>query len=181
MEIIVDSANLAMILKSIKNFYCKDETRLIYKNVRIEVLNNNIRIIACDGYKLAYNSCEIIKGDNCNFIIPFFNIPKYASKNTIFFVEEESVTIDFGCYKISFKKVKEHFFDYKILTERKCETYKIAFNPKLLKKAFESFNDIVELEFDLNDNASAVIITNVKNKNNKAVVLPYKLNEKDYN
>ena len=57
----------------------------------------------------------------------------------------------------------------------------IIFNPKLLKKAFESFNDIVELEFDLNDNASAVIITNVKNKNNKAAVLPYKLSERDYN
>lgn len=179
-KVIVETSELKELLNSAKKYVSKDGIRPFYKNVKFECKKDSIRIVAISGYSLIADEVEVIKSNEFEIILPFFTIPKNAEKRTSIILKNKTITIDFGCYSISYKEVGEKFLDYKNIIREYKNNYTIRFNPKLLKEALEAFgSNVIELKFNLENNIEPVIITDVHKNKKQAMVLPCKKKEEE--
>lgn len=174
----VQTIDLKRVLNSIKKSVSKDYRRDLYTNIKIECDTKALRIISCDGYRLAYNQCLTIHSDKFECLIPFFLIPKNASEYTELVLENNILTIDFGIYKISYKVIEGDYLDYKKIIRNETN-FKIGFDPLLMKEILSTFKEPVELAFNINNNCAPVIISNSTDENHKAIVLPYRLKDSE--
>lgn len=177
MELIVETNKLKEVMNSVKKCILKNEAgREIYKNIQLKSNNNTLRIISCDGYRLACNECETIKSDSFECIIPYFIIPKGAAEETQMILENDYLTINFGIYKISFKTIKGDFIDHESIINKNTNFMR-GFNPSLLGEVLSTFKEPVKIEFDTTNDKGPIIISSSIKRNHKAIVLPFLIKE----
>ena len=178
MKAIVNTVDLKNAINSIKICVSKDAMRPVYNNIKLELRDKKVRVVSCDGFRLAYAEVSAELTGKGEAIIPLFSIPKYAEEKTNITVSNKYTTIDFGIYKITYKNNTGTYLDYEFLFNKREKEYNIGFDATLLKQVLGSFkNSKIELKFDAVDNKNAVVISDIEDKSKKAVVLPYKLRE----
>lgn len=164
-KVIIETENLKRALENVKNGVSKEEFRPAFTGIYIESEKTKLTMTTCDGYKLFTDNCEVLDGDDFNVIVPVFEIPKSAEKETIIEIDNEYATFNFGQEKHNYKIIEGEFIDWKPLFN-KANTFSIIFNAKYLQEALKSEKGEVRLEFS--DDVSPIFI------NGRKLVLPIK-------
>ena len=92
----------------------------VHKGIKFEVENNNLRLISCDGFRLAIRNETIeYAGDDMTFVVPaktLSEVIKLADnddENVTFSIGKKFILFEIGNYRIISRLLEGEFFNYK--------------------------------------------------------------------
>ena len=92
----------------------------VHKGIKFEVADNNLRLISCDGFRLAIRNEAIeYAGDDMTFVVPaktLSEVVKLADsddQNVTLSIGKEFILFEIGNYRIISRLLEGEFFNYK--------------------------------------------------------------------
>ena len=92
----------------------------VHKGIKFEVENNNLRLISCDGFRLAIRNEAIeYSGENMTFVVPaktLSEVIKLADdddSNITLSIGKKFILFEIGSYRIISRLLEGEFFNYK--------------------------------------------------------------------
>lgn len=115
----------------------------VHKGIKFEVKNNNLRLISCDGFRLAIRN-EVIEyaGEDMTFVVPaktLSEVVKLADnddENITFSIGKKFILFEIGNYRIISRLLEGEFFNYKNAIPAQSTT-KARVNVKLILDSVE--------------------------------------------
>ena len=115
----------------------------VHKGIKFEVENNNLRLISCDGFRLAIRN-EIIEyaGENMTFVVPAKTLSEVVKltddddTNITFSIGKKFILFEIGNYRIISRLLEGEFFNYKNAIPSESTT-KARVNLKLILDSVE--------------------------------------------
>ena len=119
------------------------EHKPVHKGIKFEVESNNLRLISCDGFRLAIRN-EVIEysGEDMTFVVPaktLSEVVKLADDddaNITFSIGKKFIHFEIGNYKIISRLLEGEFFNYKNAIPAESST-KARVNVKLILDSVE--------------------------------------------
>lgn len=115
----------------------------VHKGIKFEVENNNLRLVSCDGFRLAIRNETIdYSGENMTFVVPaktLAEVTKLADDDDadiIFSIGKKFILFEIGNYRIISRILEGEFFNYKNAIPSESST-KARVNLKLLLDSVE--------------------------------------------
>lgn len=115
----------------------------VHKGIKFEVENNNLRLVSCDGFRLAIRNETIdYSGENMTFVVPaktLAEVTKLADDDEadiIFSIGKKFILFEIGNYRIISRILEGEFFNYKNAIPSESST-KARVNLKLLLDSVE--------------------------------------------
>ena len=115
----------------------------VHKGIKFEVENNNLRLISCDGFRLAIRNEPIdYAGDDMTFVVPaktLSEVIKLADDdetNITFSIGKKFILFEIGNYRIISRLLEGEFFNYKNAIPSESST-KARVNLKLILDSVE--------------------------------------------
>ena len=115
----------------------------VHKGIKFEVENNNLRLISCDGFRLAIRNETIeYAGDDMTFVVPaktLSEVVKLADddeQNITFSIGKKFILFEVGNYRIISRLLEGEFFNYKNAIPAESST-KARVNLKLILDSVE--------------------------------------------
>ena len=115
----------------------------VHKGIKFEVENNNLRLISCDGFRLAIRNEAIdYAGDDMTFVVPaktLSEVIKLAEDDDAeitFSIGKKFIHFEIGSYKIISRLLEGEFFNYKNAIPSESST-KARVNLKLILDSVE--------------------------------------------
>ena len=115
----------------------------VHKGIKFEVENNNLRLISCDGFRLAIRNEAIeYAGDDMTFVVPaktLSEVVKLADddeQNITFSIGKKFILFEVGNYRIISRLLEGEFFNYKNAIPSESTT-KARVNLKLILDSVE--------------------------------------------
>jgi len=102
-----------------------NETKLVHKGIKVEVADNNIKLIAVDGYRMAIRSEDIdYKGEELSFVVPsktFSEVVKLINdpeKIINLGIGKRHIVFDVADYQIVSRLLDGEFLNYRTIIEQ---------------------------------------------------------------
>ncbi len=115
----------------------------VHKGIKFEVENSNLRLISCDGFRLAIRNEAIeYAGDDMTFVVPaktLSEVVKLADddeQNITFSIGKKFILFEVGNYRIISRLLEGEFFNYKNAIPAESST-KAKVNLKLILDSVE--------------------------------------------
>ncbi len=115
----------------------------VHKGIKFEVENNNLRLISCDGFRLAIRNEPIeYAGEDMTFVVPaktLSEVVKLADDdetNITFSIGKKFILFEIGNYRIISRLLEGEFFNYKNAIPSESST-KARVNLKLILDSVE--------------------------------------------
>lgn len=150
------------LMDKVNNSVCSDAARPILRKILIEVDEHNIKMVACDGYKM---SMAAAKHKTIYMSEPFSIMIEPINKAVLKGINEVWISRDndngyiagTGQYelKLIYIQAAEGYFDYKKVLQSNAytEAFEISFNAEKMIKILRAYksgrNNIVKLRFAL--------------------------------
>ncbi len=110
----------------------------VHKGIKFEVENNNLRLISCDGFRLAIRNEAIeYDGEDMTFVVPAKTLSEVCKlldddDNTVSFsIGKKFILFEVGAYRIISRLLEGEFFNYKNAIPAESST-KARVNLKLI-------------------------------------------------
>ncbi len=110
----------------------------VHKGIKFEVENNNLRLISCDGFRLAIRNEAIdYNGEDMTFVVPAKTLSEVCKlldddDNTVSFsIGKKFILFEVGSYRIISRLLEGEFFNYKNAIPAESST-KARVNLKLI-------------------------------------------------
>ncbi len=120
-----------------------NDIKPVHKGIKFEVENNNLRLISCDGFRLAIRNEAIdYAGDDMTFVVPaktLSEVTKLADddeQNISFSIGKKFILFEIGSYRIISRLLEGEFFNYKNAIPSESTT-KARVNLKLILDSVE--------------------------------------------
>ncbi len=130
------------------------DTKPVHKGIKFEVESSNLRLISCDGFRLAIRNEHIeYAGDDMTFVVPAKTLSEVIKlldnddENITFSIGKKFILFEIGSYRIISRLLEGEFFNYKNAIPSECAT-----------KARVSVKQII----DSVERASLLITTKIK-------------------
>ncbi len=121
----------------------------VHKGIKFEVENNNLRLISCDGFRLAIRNEAIeYSGDDMTFVVPaktLSEVIKLADndeENITFSIGKKFILFEIGNYRIISRLLEGEFFNYKNAIPAESLT-KARVNLKLILESVERISLLI--------------------------------------
>ncbi len=92
----------------------------VHKGIKFEVENNNLRLISCDGFRLAIrNEAVDYAGEDMTFVVPAKTLSEVVKltdddeANITFSIGKKFILFEIGSYRIISRLLEGEFFNYK--------------------------------------------------------------------
>lgn len=115
----------------------------VHKGIKFEVENNNLRLISCDGFRLAIRNEAIeYAGENMTFVVPAKTLSEVIKltdeddSNITFSIGKKFILFEIGNYRIISRLLEGEFFNYKNAIPSESTT-KARVNLKLILDSVE--------------------------------------------
>ena len=115
----------------------------VHKGIKFEVENNNLRLISCDGFRLAIRNETIeYAGDDMTFVVPAKTLSEVIKltdnddENITFSIGKKFILFTIGNYRIISRLLEGEFFNYKNAIPAESSTKAIV-NLKLILDSVE--------------------------------------------
>ena len=115
----------------------------VHKGIKFEVESNNLRLISCDGFRLAIRNEAIeYAGDDMTFVVPAKTLSEVVKltddddANIIFSIGKKFILFEIGNYRIVSRLLEGEFFNYKNAIPLESTT-KARVNLKLILDSVE--------------------------------------------
>lgn len=115
----------------------------VHKGIKFEVSNNNLRLISCDGFRLAIRNETIeFNGEDMTFVVPAKTLAEVTKltdddeANIVFSIGKKFILFEIGNYRIISRILEGEFFNYKNAIPSESST-KARVNLKLLLDSVE--------------------------------------------
>lgn len=115
----------------------------VHKGIKFEVENNNLRLISCDGFRLAVrNEAVEYSGENLSFVVPAKTLSEVVKlseddeQEITLSIGKKFILFEIGDYKIVSRLLEGEFFNYKNAIPAQCTT-KARVNLKLILDSVE--------------------------------------------
>ena len=115
----------------------------VHKGIKFEVENNNLRLISCDGFRLAIRNETIeYAGDDMTFVVPAKTLSEVIKltddddSNITFSIGKKFILFEIGNYRIISRLLEGEFFNYKNAIPSE-NTTKAIVNLKLILDSVE--------------------------------------------
>ncbi len=115
----------------------------VHKGIKFEVENNNLRLISCDGFRLAIRNEAIeYSGDDMTFVVPAKTLSEVCKladdeeQNITFSIGKKFILFEIGNYRIISRLLEGEFFNYKNAIPAESST-KARVNLKLIVDSVE--------------------------------------------
>ncbi len=115
----------------------------VHKGIKFEVENNNLRLISCDGFRLAIRNETIeYAGDDMTFVVPAKTLSEVVKltddddSNITFSIGKKFILFEIGNYRIISRLLEGEFFNYKNAIPSESTT-KARVNLKLILESVE--------------------------------------------
>lgn len=96
------------------------DTKPVHKGIKFEIENNNLRLISCDGFRLAIRNEAIdYAGEDMTFVVPaktLSEVIKLADndeENVVLSIGKKFILFEIGNYRIISRLLEGEFFNYK--------------------------------------------------------------------
>lgn len=121
----------------------------VHKGIKFEVENNNLRLISCDGFRLAIrNEAISYSGDNMTFVVPAKSLSEVIKltdndeENITFSIGKKFILFEIGNYRIISRLLEGEFFNYKNAIPAESLT-KARVNLKLILESVERISLLI--------------------------------------
>lgn len=179
------SYDLNKLLSDSRGFISKRDDRPLLNKIALyfNKEKQNVTAVATDLYRMSIKSISCMEVDEDFYVIVPSKLPFDDDEGDIIISREaEKIKFEsFSCNKIVYEEEGE-LVDYKKVMPNSDSKFRVAFNPILLGdtlKKCKNNKSVVILEFDLNNNDSAVVIK--VTENDIKLVLPCHLDLVDKN
>ncbi len=115
----------------------------VHKGIKFEVENNNLRLISCDGFRLAIRNEAIdYAGEDMTFVVPAKTLAEVCKladddeQNVTFSIGKKFILFEVGNYRIISRLLEGEFFNYKNAIPAESST-KARVNLKLILDSVE--------------------------------------------
>ena len=115
----------------------------VHKGIKFEVENNNLRLISCDGFRLAIRNETIeYAGEDMTFVVPAKTLSEVVKltddddANITFSIGKKFILFEIGNYRIISRLLEGEFFNYKNAIPSESTT-KARVNLKLILDSVE--------------------------------------------
>ena len=115
----------------------------VHKGIKFEVENNNLRLISCDGFRLAIRNEAIeYAGEDMTFVVPAKTLSEVVKltddddSNITFSIGKKFILFEIGNYRIVSRLLEGEFFNYKNAIPSESTT-KARVNLKLILDSVE--------------------------------------------
>ena len=115
----------------------------VHKGIKFEVENNNLRLISCDGFRLAIrNEAVEYAGEDMTFVVPAKTLSEVIKltddddANIILSIGKKFILFEIGNYRIISRLLEGEFFNYKNAIPAESST-KARVNLKLILDSVE--------------------------------------------
>ena len=115
----------------------------VHKGIKFEVENNNLRLISCDGFRLAIRNETIeYAGEDMTFVVPAKTLSEVVKltdeddSNITFSIGKKFILFEIGNYRIISRLLEGEFFNYKNAIPSESTT-KARVNLKLILDSVE--------------------------------------------
>ena len=115
----------------------------VHKGIKFEVENNNLRLISCDGFRLAIrNETVEYAGEDMTFVVPAKTLSEVVKltddddSNITFSIGKKFILFEIGNYRIVSRLLEGEFFNYKNAIPSESST-KARVNLKLILDSVE--------------------------------------------
>lgn len=115
----------------------------VHKGIKFEVEKNNLRLISCDGFRLAIRNESIeYNGEDMTFVVPAKTLSEVIKltdddeANVIFSIGKKFILFEIGNYRIISRILEGEFFNYKNAIPSESTT-KARVNLKLILDSVE--------------------------------------------
>lgn len=115
----------------------------VHKGIKFEVENNNLRLISCDGFRLAIRNETIeYAGEDMTFVVPAKTLSEVVKltdnddENITFSIGKKFILFEIGNYRIISRLLEGEFFNYKNAIPSESTT-KARVNLKLILDSVE--------------------------------------------
>ena len=115
----------------------------VHKGIKFEVENNNLRLISCDGFRLAIRNEAIdYTGEDLTFVVPAKTLAEVCKlvdddeNNVSFSIGKKFILFEIGNYRIISRLLEGEFINYKNAIPAESST-KARVNLKLIVEAVE--------------------------------------------
>lgn len=171
----MEMENLKAIFDACKNFVSKDSFMPIYQQVQLNFANGICTAYALDSYKIIKVVVPYTDGDEGTMLVPIIKLPK--GKYVVLSDEGDEIVFDFLGNKQTVRKIGGNFAKNpeQFLVQDNVN-FRIAFNPKYLKEALDSFKDEKAVVLNFAGPSQMCVIEGSTNK--KAGVLPINLEKR---
>lgn len=121
----------------------------VHKGIKFEVENNNLRLISCDGFRLAIrNEAISYSGDDMTFVVPAKSLSEVIKltdndeENITFSIGKKFILFEIGNYRIISRLLEGEFFNYKNAIPAESLT-KARVNLKLILESVERISLLI--------------------------------------
>ncbi len=115
----------------------------VHKGIKFEIENNNLRLISCDGFRLAIRNEAIeYSGEDMTFVVPAKTLSEVVKltedddANVTFSIGKKFILFEIGNYRIISRLLEGEFFNYKNAIPSESST-KARVNLKLILESVE--------------------------------------------
>ena len=119
------------------------DVKPVHKGIKFEVENNNLRLISCDGFRLAIRNETIeYAGEDMTFVVPAKTLSEVVKltddddSNITFSIGKKFILFEIGNYRIISRLLEGEFFNYKNAIPSESTT-KARVNLKLILDSVE--------------------------------------------
>ncbi len=120
-----------------------NDIKPVHKGIKFEVENNNLRLISCDGFRLAIRNEAIeYSGDDMSFVVPAKTLSEVCKlldddeQNINFSIGKKFILFEVGNYRIISRLLEGEFFNYRNAIPAESTT-KARVNLKLILDSVE--------------------------------------------
>ena len=115
-----------------------NDLKPVHKGIKFELTENNLRLISCDGFRLAIrNETIAYSGEEITFVVPAKTLSEVVKlieddeENVALSVGKKFILFEIGNYRIISRLLEGEFFNYKNAVPASCTT-EATVNVKLL-------------------------------------------------